>query len=377
MPMRLNSDIAEFQAKVAEFAQRVIAPEPFPRMLAPDAGIWKKIREENLAGLAVPEEYGGMGKDALHISAAAEALTHHGRDPGIALSWLIHTVLSRFFVLRFGTEGQRGAWLNRLAGGGVIICLAASEPDGGAHPKAINTAAERAGGDYVLTGAKNFLTNGPVAGLFIVIAVTGRTGEQKEFTAFLIPKDRPGLSLTEPLRLGVLESSPHCGLRLSGCAVPEENILGIKGGAYRRILIPFRDIEDTFLKGVVAGGMSLEMEILVRLLRKREAAPDGGLKERIGSLVCRLESLRILAREAAHLADRDPEDPGLEKLQLAFRDFAGGFQEVLSGIVRSETGREDAEMERLQRDLSAVIHLAKNVARIRLGKIGNDFVSFK
>jgi acyl-CoA dehydrogenase len=374
MPERLNEKLAEFQERVAGFALREIAPLSKSARKIPLEDIWKKLRAENLTGLAVPEEYGGMGSNALHITAAAEALTRYGRDPGIVLSWLIHVVLSRFFILRLGTEEQRGRWLPSLAGGEVIGCLAASEPEGGGHPKAINTAAERAGGDYILTGVKNFLTNGPVAGLFIVIAVSGRREEKKEFTAFLVPQDRPGLSLTETMKLGVLESSPHCGLRLEKCPVPAENILGEKGDAYRRILVPFRNIEDVFLKGLVTGGMSLETEILARLLRERDAAPDNRLKERIGGLLCRLEALRVLAYEAAVLADRDPEDPGLDRLQLSFREIAGGFQDELAGIARDAAVRNDGEMDRLQRDLSAVIHLAKNIARIRLGKIGGEFL---
>ena len=99
----------------------------------------------------------------------------------------------------------------------ITLSLAISEPGTGAHPKYLQTSASREGDDWVLTGEKSFLTNGPLAALFVVLAVSATEGDKKRLTAFLVPRETPGLSLTDPIHLDFLKPSPHCGIRLDAC----------------------------------------------------------------------------------------------------------------------------------------------------------------
>ena len=171
--------------------------------------IWRKMGEEGLLGLGLPHKYGGLGGNYLSIAIAEESLVHKGHNMGIALSWLMHNVISRFLILGFGNQGQREMYLENLARGKATASLALSERGTGAHPKHLETSAHRQGESWVLKGEKAYLTNGPIADLYIVIAVTGHREGRKDFSAFLMPRDTPGLTTVEGVDMRFLRPAPH------------------------------------------------------------------------------------------------------------------------------------------------------------------------
>ena len=147
-------------------------------------------------------------------------------------------MVARFFIEGFGTAEQRAAWLPHLAS------VAISEPRVGAHPKLLTTRAEEDGDGYCIFGEKAWVTNGPLAAVFIVFAVTAIEDGRKRYSAFLVPRDTPGLSIDEAPEYRALAPSRHCGLKLDGCRVPRSALLGPPGGAYETMALPFRDVED-------------------------------------------------------------------------------------------------------------------------------------
>lgn len=374
MAMHLDEERLERQRRIDRFAKAEAADglkgsDSFPEAL------WRKMGNAGLLGLGLPEAYGGSGGDWLSIQAAGEAFARGSRSMGMTLSWLIHLIICRFAILGFGSAAQIGRWLPRLTAGDITPSLAISEPGTGAHPKHMRTSAESDGGNWVLNGEKSFLTNGPLAGLFVVLAVSAMEGAVKKMTAFLVPRETPGLSLTDPLRLDFLKPSPHCGIRLENCRVPCDQVLGPPGAAFERISKPFRDLEDTLLMGPVTGGMQVQTASLAAMVADQGVGPTDDLKAALGELQFRLDALRILAYEAAAMLDSDRRHPERPSVLLSFRALAGQFQSRLSQVLDQWGIRTDTAWANLTRDLTVTVGVAGQVALIKQRKIGEALLS--
>jgi acyl-CoA dehydrogenase len=367
--MHLQEDREKRQHRIEDFVGTEAAfhlnrTDVFP------VALWQKMGETGLLGLGIPVAYGGSGGDWLSIQTAVEAFARVSGNMGMALSWLIHLIISRFAVLGFGSAKQIGRWLPRLAAGETTVSLAISESQAGAHPKHLRTAAAREGERWILNGEKSFLTNGPLAGLFVVLAVTGRTKDKKRFTAFLVPRETAGLSLTDPFRLGGLKTSLHCGMRLENCVISPDDILGEPDTAFEKISKPFRDLEDVMLMGPVAGGMQAQMAALPVLVAGQGIDPTDDLKTALGELQCRLDTLRIVAYEAAAMLDSGRGHPEFASLLLSFRSGAGAFQSRLVQVLDQAGIQIDPAWAALTKDLNMTIGVAGHVALIKQKKIG-------
>jgi acyl-CoA dehydrogenase len=376
MAMHLDEERQKRQQQIDRFVKTEAAfslneTDAFP------VALWRKMGEAGLLGLGIPATYGGSGGDWLSIQAAGEAFVRRSNNLGMALSWLIHLIVCRFAVFGFGTNQQIGQWLPRLAAGEITPSLAISEPGTGAHPKYLRTSALREGEDWILTGEKSFLTNGPLAGLFVVFAITAVEGDKKQFTAFLVPRETPGLSLTDPLKLDFLKPSPHCGIRLEACRISSDQVLGNQGDAFERISKPFRDLEDVMLMGPVAGGMQVQMAALPLLIARQGIGPTDDLKTALGELQVRLDALKILAYEAAAMLDSGRHHPEFSSLLLSFRSGAGQFQSRLEQVLDQSEIKTDPAWATLAKDLTMTLGVAGHVALIKQKKIGEAILLTK
>ena len=156
----------------------------------------------------------------LDIARGKAALAERTGLLGVSGIWAGRQMVNRWFIAGFGTEAQRAHWLGQAAS------VAISEPDVGAHPKRLTTRAEPEGDGYRITGEKAWVSNGPSAAVFVVLAITAMEGDRKRYSAFLVPHDSPGLSLKDMPRFHALRPSRHCGLRLDGVRVPADAMLG-------------------------------------------------------------------------------------------------------------------------------------------------------
>jgi len=364
---------SEFIEKVSCFAREEIAPwvaqgdhDEFPLPL------WRKMGEAGLLGIAIPREYGGLGMGYLGITLAAEAVAAQGGSLGIGLSWMIHNVVARLVFAGLGREEQKSRYLTDLAQGRITASISISEPEVGAHPKYLKTRAERRGDVYVVNGEKAYLTNGPFVDLYVVLAVTGtgETGEKKQFSALIVPKEAPGVTLTAPMKLAGFKPSPHCGIRLVNCEIPVGNLVGAEGTAYPDIAIAFREIEDVTLMGLVLGGINREIFLLLRELRRQGGAIADDLHADLGRLQYLRDTLRLIACEAARILDRDDGHDGLLSLVLSFRELARQFQEGLEKPAAAALLTSNGEFQILSNDLVRAINLAKNVMALKQIKQG-------
>ena len=376
MATALNEQLLSLQRRCARFAGEYIAPrtdlhtlEQFP------FDIWEAMGREGLLGLGVAEEYGGGGGSFLSLAVAGEALVREGHNLGLVLSWLLHQLVSRSFITRFGTPEQRERYLPDLARGEKTACVAISEPGRGAHPKHLTTSARQEGNGLVLEGEKSYLTNGPIADIFVVVAVTEIQGDRKAFTAFLVPKETPGLAPTAPLNFPFLRPSPHGGITLRDCRLPASSILGEPGRAYTDMVLPFRELEDTAMMGPLAGGLADQIDGLAGLLRSQGISLDDDSRTEMGDLRAQVDVLRILAYETARMLDSGVEHPEYTPLLLAARTLSASFQERLAKLVARTAVVQDERLLQMTNDLVGAGSVAKNVSRLKLMKLGDDLLT--
>ncbi len=347
-------------AQIAADRTGLMARSDFP------ANLWQVLGDSGLLGLTLPVDMGGLGGNYATLAAAARRLSEKGGVLGVTVSWLCHVMNARLHLDRKGTAAQRERWLPRLAKGDSTICIAISEPGVGAHPKHLTTAARRDGDDYVIDGRKTYLTNGPLADLFIVLAITGEADGLKTFSAILVPRDTPGLTQTPGVEVDFLHPSPHCGIELNTCRVPVENILGTPDGGLAEISLPMRAIEDALATSSLAGAMNAQLRHLAGAL---PAVPDKDALADLGQLLGKADALAAMA--AALADDLDGDDRAPERLNAAsagFRGFLRSLQDELDAFVGALGVVLSPDARNLRRDLMKSLSIAGAVHRIQAAK---------
>jgi len=351
---------ATIKERFEGFARRTIAGRDFTTADFP-FDIWEAMAAEGLFDLFT---LAGTGGNYLSLSMAGEALVRAGGNMGVSLSWLMHELLFLFGIMGFGGPRQQEHYRD-LALGRKILCLAVSEPEKGGHPKYLKTTAELRGDHYILDGEKTYLTNGPIADVFIVIAVTDSSGGRKRFTAFLVPKDTPGLTVSA-IDLPFLKPCPHGSLTLENCPVPRDGVLGEPGQAYEDMVLPFRELEDALMLGPLVGAM--DKLILGLAGHTRQSGQTASWAESFGRLSALSSGGRVLAYEAAGRLDRDRRGPDFPSLSFIFRNLARQFHENAKEIMAAVGS--DGRMDALFNDFSLSLSFAKNVERLRYVKLG-------
>ena len=190
---------------------------------------WKKAAEFGIHGLPVPEAYGGLGTDPLSTIYALEAFGYGCKDNGLSFSINAHMWTCEIPLLTFGTEAQKQKYLPRLCDGSLIGGNAMSEPDSGSDAYSLRTTAELKGDKYILNGSKVFVTNGPVADVFLVFATIDRQKGARGVTGFFVEKTFPGFTVSRKVEKMGIKTSPMGELFLDNCEVPVENRLGREG----------------------------------------------------------------------------------------------------------------------------------------------------
>ena len=218
---------------VRRFAEEVVAPRAreidesgeFPR------DTFARAAELGLAGVAVPEEYGGAGMDNLAYCLAIEEVSRACASTGVILS--VNNSLVCDPLLKFGTEEQKRRWLTPLASGELLGCFALTEPGAGSDASSLRTMARREGEDYVLNGNKVFITNGTHADVALVFATVDLEKKHRGITAFIVPCDAPGFSRGgHEYKLGV-NASGTTELAFQDMRVPAAQRLGEEGEGFK------------------------------------------------------------------------------------------------------------------------------------------------
>ncbi len=315
MDPRLTEEQEAFAASVRAFAREHVEPGVVERDRVGtwDHEVWKRVADFGLAGLPIPEEYGGGGADVLTTGLALEALAYGGRDAGLNLSLGGHLTIGAMPIALHGTAEQKQRWLPRMATGETIGAFAITEPDAGSDTASMKTRADRHGDTWVLNGAKTFITNGELAEVVTVVARTDPDAPAGQaFTSFLVETDRPGFEVARSLHKLGNRTSPTNELTFTDVELTDADVLGEVGTALWAVGFECFDWERCCMIASAVGGMARDLDESVRYAKEREAfgkpiARFGAIQHKIAQMRIRLEAARLLQRQAAWLKDRGLE----------------------------------------------------------------------
>jgi alkylation response protein AidB-like acyl-CoA dehydrogenase len=272
---------------------------------------WRRCAEHGVQGLLLPPSYGGAGYGPAAYVRAMEGLGEGCPDNGLLMALGAHILAVEVPLLQFGEEQQRSRYLPGLASGQLVGANAMSEPGSGSDALALTTTAERDGGGYRLTGRKSYVTNAPVADVFIVYATVDRALGFTGVTAFLLERNDPGLSIRTGSEKMGLRTAPWGELELDGCRVSAARRLGAEkqGSA---IFARTMAWERALLPAPWLGAMRREIDECVRFCRRRRQFGKNigsfqSVSNRLVDMQIRQEISRMMTfRAAAELGERKP-----------------------------------------------------------------------
>jgi short/branched chain acyl-CoA dehydrogenase len=295
---------------VRDFARQEVAPvaEELDRTKSFPYELVGKMGELGLMGIPFPEEYGGGGADTLSYALAVEELTRV--DSSVAITMAAHTSLGTMPIHLWGTDEQRDDWLPQLCSGQKLAAFGLTEPEAGSDAGNTQTRAALEDGEWVVNGAKQFITNSgtEISGCVTITAVTGQSNGTKEISNIIVPNGTPGYGAGEPYRKMGWNASDTRPLTFDDCRVPEENLLGRRGEGFKQFL----QILDGGRIGVAAMGVGLAQGALdeaVSYAKERRAfgKPIGkfqAIQAKIADISAQIEAARLLVYRAAIEKDR-------------------------------------------------------------------------
>lgn len=271
--------------------------------------LWVECAKVGVQGLPIPEEYGGQGADALTTVVALEALGYGCRDNGLLFSLNAHMWSGAMPIARFGTEEQKRRYLPGLCDGTLIGVQGMTEPGSGSDAFSLKTTAEIRGDSVVLNGSKTFITNAPVADLFVIFASTRPSAGPLGISAFIVEAGTPGLEISPPMSKMGLRTSPTGELYFDNCVIPAENLLGRPGNGMA-IFNHSIDWERGCILATAVGAMQRQLEQVIAYAKDRQQfgqpiAAFQAVSHRIAEMEVRLQASRMLLYKAAWAKDRE------------------------------------------------------------------------
>ncbi len=305
MDFDLSPDHELIRRTVREFAEGEVAPvaEELDRTKSFPYEIVRKLGELNLMGIPFPEEYGGGGGDTLAYALTVEELTRV--DSSVAITLCAHTSLGTQPIYLFGSEEQKREWLPRLCSGEALGAFGLTEPEAGSDAGNTRTRARLEDGEWVVDGAKQFITNAgtDISGVVCITAVTAGSNGDREISNLIVPNGTPGYEQGEPYRKMGWNASDTRPLTFTECRVPEANLLGPRGQGFRQFL----HILDIGRIGVAAMGVGLAQGALDQALsyaRERKAfgkpiSKFQAIQSKLADMSTEIEAARLLVYKAA------------------------------------------------------------------------------
>src|SRR5215210_3692439 len=301
MDFELTDEQRLLRDTVRDFARQEVAPvaEELDRTKSFPYELVAKLGELGLMGIPFPEEYGGGGGDTLSYALAIEELARIDSSVGITVA--AHTSLGTMPIHLWGTDEQRSEWLPELCAGRKLGAFGLTEPEAGSDAGASRTTARLEDGEWVIAGAKQFITN---AGTEITghVTITARTGDG-EISNILVPNGTPGYEIGEAYRKMGWNASDTRPLSFQDARVPEENLIGPRGAGFRQFLQAL----DGGRIGVSAMGVGLAQGALDEALayaKERIAfgqpiSKHQAIQAKLADLSAEIEAARLLTYKAA------------------------------------------------------------------------------
>jgi short/branched chain acyl-CoA dehydrogenase len=313
MDFGLDDETQLLQRTVRDFARQVVAPAAgeLDRTKSFPYEIVGQMAQLGWMGIPFPEDVGGAGGTSLQYAIAVEELTRI--DSSVAITLCAHTSLGTQPIYLFGSDEQKAEWLPVLCSGERLGAFGLTEPEAGSDAGNVRTRARLDDGEWVIDGAKQFITN---AGTDIsgVVCITARTTDPAhpdhpdEISNLIVPNDAPGYEQGEPYRKMGWNASDTRPLTFDGCHVPQENLLGERGEGFRQFL----HVLDIGRIGVAAMGVGLAQGALDEALAYAKERRAFGkpiskfqtIQAKLADLATEIAAARLLTYHAAWLKDQ-------------------------------------------------------------------------
>lgn len=308
----MEIQLTEEQRQVRDLCRQFASEE-----LAPNARRWderhefpaeavRKLGEMGLLGVAVPTEWGGAGMDNVAYAVAMEEISRGCAGTGVIMS--VNNSLYCDPLLKYGTDAQRTEFLAPFARGEKLGAFALTEPMSGSDAAEMRTVATRRGGEYVLAGSKNYITNGPQADAILVFAMTDREKRHRGITAFIVPSDAKGFTRGKPDEKVGIRASGSCTVFFEGCALPERFRLGQEGEGFK-IAMGTLDGGRIGIGAQALGIARAAFEEAVVYAKDRKAfgqtiAHFQAIQFMLADMATELDAARLLVLRAAALKDQ-------------------------------------------------------------------------
>ena len=306
MEFELSDDHRLLRDTVREFAQQEVRPvaEELDRTKSFPYDIVARLGALDLMGIPFPEEYGGGGGDTLAYALAVEELTRV--DSSVAITMCAHTSLGTQPIYLFGSEAQKREWLPLLCSGQRLAAFGLTEPEAGSDAGNTQTRAQLDDAEWLINGAKQFITNAGTE-LTAFVTITAVTGGGREISNILVENGTPGYEQGTPYRKMGWNASDTRPLAFTDCRVPEANLVGRRGAGLRQFL----QVLDIGRIGVAAMGVGLAQGAVDEALAYAKQRRAFGhsisrfqiIQAKLADLTTEIEAARLLVHKAAWLKD--------------------------------------------------------------------------
>jgi butyryl-CoA dehydrogenase len=308
MDLALTPEQELLQRTARDFALKEVLPQAaendrehrFP------AGLVRRMGELGFLGIAVPEEWGGAGMDNVSYALVMEEISRACASTGVIMS--VNNSLSCDPLVKFGTDEQKRRWLVPMASGEFLGCFALSEPEAGSDAAAQKTTARPDGDGWILSGTKNFITNGPNARVSVLFAMNEPERGHKGITAFLVPLDARGVTLGPPDKKLGIRASQSCQIFLEDVRLPADAVLGEVGQGFK---VAMHTLDGGRI-GIAAQALGiaracLEDSVAYAGERKTFGKPIGqhqAIQWKIADMAAEIDAARMLIWRAAAMKDQ-------------------------------------------------------------------------
>lgn len=320
-----------------------------------DAVSWQLFAASGVLGLPIPASFGGQGVDPVTCAFALEGLGQGCRDNGLLMAMGAHTWAVEVPIWKFGTDAQRTTLLPSMCSGAVIGAHAITEAEAGSDALSLKTGARREGNQYVLSGSKRFVTNAPLAKLFLVYATVNPTLGFTGVTAFLVDRDTQGVSVENGHEKMGMRTAPWGELTLRDCVVDLTCRLGSEKQG-RQIFALAMAWERALMLAPLLGTMQRHIDACMhRASERRQFGQRIGkfqaVAHRIVAMQLRLEAARAFTYRAAWALQRGEETFLSEAAKLVVSEAAVKTAMDAMEIHGAEGYLIDTELERDLRDV--------------------------
>jgi alkylation response protein AidB-like acyl-CoA dehydrogenase len=350
---------SEDQRMIRDSAREFARAELVPRAAEFDKAGWiadatvGKLGELGLLGMMVPEEWGGSYTDYTAYALAIEEIAVGCAATSTLMS--VHSSVGCGPILKFGSDAQKRRYLTDMAQGRVIGCFCLTEPQAGSEAHNLKTRAVLEGGQWVLNGAKQFVTNGKRARVAIVFAVSDPDLGKKGISAFVVPTDTPGFIVARPEHKLGIRGSDTCAITLDNCRIPADCLLGPRG---KGLSIALSNLEGGRI-GIAAQAIGIaraafEAALAYAKTRRQFDQPIaefGSIGAMLADMQTSINAARMLTHHAAELRSRSI--PCLSEACQAKLYASEMAERVCSKAIQIHGGYgylEDYNVERYYRD---------------------------